>query len=248
MWGVILAGGLGTRMGDCTKVTNKHLLSVYDKPMIYYPISTMTSAGIENIIIITGPESSGDFLKLLGDGRDFGADFTYKVQKESKGIAHAVNLTKRIVGTESIAVILGDNYFSDIRNELSGIVKSFKHGAEIFLKSVDDPERFGVPVFCCENEIRRIVRIEEKPKEPKSNFAVTGLYLYDNDVFDIIKNLQPSARGEYEITDVNNIYLSEGRLSYNMIKGEWSDMGTPDSLRKVANIVYEIKNKNSERR
>jgi len=232
MKGIILAGGYGTRLKDCTKVTNKHLLAVYDKPMIYYPIETLVKSGIEEILIIAGEESTGDFLKLLGTGKKMNCDFTYKVQEGAGGIAAALNLAKNFVRKEPIAVILGDNYYEDLFQE---DIKSFQKGAKVFLKEVKNPQRFGVAVI----ENNKLIKIIEKPKDPPSNLVTTGLYLYDYEVFDIIKTLKPSNRGELEITDVNNSYLKKQELDFRKLQGFWSDMGTPSSLLKTANYIKE---------
>ncbi len=238
MKGVILAGGNGTRLYPLTKVTNKHLLPVYNKPMIYYPIERLVSAGITDIIIVTGKENAGDFMNLLGSGKEFGAKFHYVLQDEAGGIAHALSLVEGFVNEDSMTVILGDNIILD---DISEYVNNFNSGAKIFLKEVKDPQRFGVPEF---DETKKIKRIEEKPKEPKSNYAVTGIYQYDNTVFDKIRRLKPSARGELEITDVNNMYLEEGRLSYAFLKEPWLDAGTFESLLEASNILRERSSKN----
>lgn len=228
MKGIILAGGKGTRLGDSTRVTNKHLLAVYDKPMIYYPLETLIRVGVEDILIISGGNHIGAFADLLQDGNHLGAELTYRVQREAGGIAQALGIAESFVNNDSMAVILGDNYFSDTL-----LISNFSEGARIFLSEVTDPKRFGVAQF----EQERLVAIQEKPLIPPSNFAVTGFYCYDCQVFDIIKKLKPSARGELEITDVNNAYLSLGKLEYYKIKGAWTDMGTPDSLLKASQII-----------
>lgn len=236
MKGVILAGGTGSRLRPLTKVTNKHLLPVGRYPMIFYPIYKLKQAGIYEILIVTGREHMGDVIELLGSGRDFGVEFTYKVQDEAGGIAQALGLAKHFVGNDKCVVILGDNIFED---DITPYVKNFeeqKEGAKILLKEVPDPQRFGVPVF----ENGKIVAIEEKPKEPKSNFAVTGIYMYDSYVFEIIKTLKPSARGELEITDVNNTYLKMGKLTYDILKGWWTDAGTPESLFRANELAKDI--------
>ncbi len=233
MKGIILAGGTGKRLFPATKVTNKHLLPVHDKPMIYYPLQTLKDIGIKHIMIITGNENAGDFLKLMGSGKDFGVDFTYRVQDGSLGIANALSLAEDFVGKEKFIVILGDNLFEDNFKER---IKDFeKSGMEacIFLKEVHDPERFGV----AEVKGNRIFDVEEKPKKPKTKLAVTGLYLYSSNVFEIIKELKPSARGEYEITDVNNTYIKKSKMSFYVVKGFWSDMGTFESLHKSTEFL-----------
>lgn len=233
MKGVVLAGGTGSRLGSCTTVTNKHLLPVYDRPMIFYPVKTLTDGGIKEIMIIIGKEHAGDFIELLGDGSRFGAEFTYRVQEKPNGIAGALKLCRNFVGSDNVAVILGDNIFSD---KFRNIFEEFRavSGAMIFLKEVDNPSRFGVPIF----KNGSIIKIEEKPKKPKSIFAVTGLYLYDNRVFDIIDKLVPSKRGELEITDVNNFYINHGSLRYGiMYNGDWIDCGTYESLYRAASVA-----------
>lgn len=239
MKGVILAGGNGTRLYPLTKVTNKHLLPVYNKPMIYYPIERLVSAGITDIIIVTGKENAGNFMNLLGSGKEFGARFHYTLQDEAGGIAHALSLVQGFVKDDSMTVILGDNIILD---DISEDVKTFEAGARIFLKEVKDPQRFGVPEF---DENNKIKRVEEKPKEPKSNYAVTGIYQYDSTVFDKISRLKPSARGELEITDVNNLYLEEGKLSHAFLKEPWLDAGTFESLLEASNILKERLNKSN---
>ncbi|MBI4447593.1 NTP transferase domain-containing protein [Candidatus Woesearchaeota archaeon] len=232
MKGVLLAGGQGTRLRPLTKVTNKHLLAVAGRPMIEYPLQTLKNAGLKKILVVTGVEHMGAIVNYIEDGSDFGLDITYRVQKKAGGIAEALGLAKDFAGSEPLVVILGDNYFED---NIVGAVKSFKNGAKIFLKEVVDPERFGVAKL----DGKKVVDIEEKPKKPKSNLAVTGLYIFDNKIFDIIKNLKPSARGELEITDVNNAYLKLGEMTYEILKGYWSDMGQFESLRKTEKHILE---------
>lgn len=227
---IVLAGGLGTRLLPFTKICNKHLALVYDKPMVYYPIKTLVKAGITDIMVVTGCEHMGQMINILKSGKEFGCKFSYAVQEEAGGIAQALGLCEDFTNGESVAVILGDNIFED---DFSIPVKSFYKGASVFLKEVPDPERFGVPVF----EGKIITEIEEKPVKPKSNYAVTGFYLYDNDVFDIIRTLKPSRRGELEITDVNNHYVFNNGLDWAEVQGYWSDAGVPDSLLKSANYV-----------
>jgi glucose-1-phosphate thymidylyltransferase len=234
MKGVILAGGLGTRLYPLTKVTNKHLLPVYDKPMIYYPIQTLINAGIDDILIVTGGNNAGDFLKLLGNGKEFGLKhINYTYQEGEGGIAEALGLAEFFGSGEKICVVLGDNL---IEKNIRRAVETFrrqKEGAKILLKEVPDPQRFGVP------ELRgdRIVRIDEKPKEPKSNYAVIGIYLYDAAVFNIIKTLKPSHRGELEITDVNNRYIEKGLMTWDILEGWWTDAGTFESLLHANQLV-----------
>ncbi len=236
MKGIILAGGLGTRLHPLTKVTNKHLLPVYDKPMIYYPIEALINAGIRDILIVTGGNNAGDFLKLLGNGSDFGLEhINYTYQVGEGGIAEALGLAKYFSGDDRICVVLGDNI---IEKNFIAAAKSFEKqesGARILLKEVSDPERFGVPVL----DGDRVLKIEEKPADPKSNYAVTGIYMYDNSVFDIISSLKPSDRGELEITDVNNAYIERGDLAWDILEGWWTDAGTFESLIRANSLVAE---------
>jgi len=237
MKGVILAGGLGTRLMPCTKVSNKHLLPVYDKPMIYYPLRTLVNAGLKDIMIVTGGNNPGDFLKLLGNGCEFGLkDISYTYQEGEGGIADALRLAGNFVDKDKMVVMLGDNI---IKDDISNAVKDFEkqdRGARIFLKEVSNPERFGV----AEIEGDRIINIEEKPKKPKSNYAVVGLYMYDSDVFKIIETLKPSNRGELEITDVNNEYIRRGTMTYSILEGWWSDAATSfESLFRASHLVRE---------
>jgi glucose-1-phosphate thymidylyltransferase len=234
MKGVILAGGLGSRLRPLTKITNKHLLPVYDRPMIYYPLETLCRAGIRDIMIVTGGNSAGDFLRLLGNGREFGLkDIYYTYQEGEGGIADALKLCEHFADGERIVVVLGDNIVQD---DISPFVRRFEEqasGARILLKEVADAQRFGVPQL----ENGRIVRIEEKPLDPKSNYAVTGIYMYDRRVFDYCRGLVQSARGELEITDVNNAYIREGDLHHDVLEGWWTDAGTFESLHAAANLV-----------
>ncbi len=234
MKGIILAGGLGSRLHPLTKVTNKHLLPVFRKPMIYYPIQCLLNAGITDILIVTGGNSAGDFLKLLGNGKEFGLKhLNYTYQEGEGGIAEALDLAEHFAEGDKICVVLGDNL---IEKNIKAAVADFEAssgGAMVILKEVADPERFGVPVI----EGDKIVRIEEKPTNPASNYAVTGIYMYDNNVFDIIKTLEPSKRGELEITDVNNAYIAKGTLRWRELDGWWTDAGTFDSLLNAANMV-----------
>ncbi len=228
MKGVILAGGLGTRLYPLTHATNKHLLPVYDKPMVYYPIQTLVNAGIEDILVVVGGPHCGDFIRVLQNGKDFGIrhlEYAYQNSGDG-GIADALKLASEFADNDSIAVILGDNCTNaDISRE----VQSFKEGAVIFLKEVPDPHRFGVAELNSKDK-SKVVGIEEKPKNPKSNLAVTGLYIYDHNVFHHISTIKPSERGQLEITDVNNIYIKEGNLRWADLKGFWSDAGTFESL------------------
>ncbi len=227
MKGVVLAGGLGSRLYPLTHATNKHLLPVYDKPMVYYPIQTLVQAGINEILIVTGGPHAGDFIGVLRNGKALGVKhLEYAFQETEGGIADALSLCEDFADHESIAVILGDNTTDA---DIGEAVRGFGEGAMVFLREVPDPERFGVPVFD-PHDPARIIAIEEKPAHPKSNYAVTGLYLYDNRVFEYIKTLEPSARGELEITDVNNAYIAQGLLRWAELKGFWSDAGTFESL------------------
>ena len=234
MKGIVLAGGLGTRMHPLTKVTNKHLLPIYDKPMIYYPIITLVNAGIDEILIVTGGNNAGDFLKLLGNGKEFGLKhLNYTYQEGEGGIAAALSLAEFFADNDKIIVMLGDNI---IEKNIIGAVKDFeeqKEGAKVLLKEVHDPQRFGVPAF----EDGRIVGIEEKPSNPASSYAVIGIYMYDNTVFDFIKTLKPSGRGELEITDVNNYYIDRGTITHDILDGWWTDAGTFESLQYAGNMV-----------
>ena len=238
MKGVILAGGLGTRMSPLTKITNKHLLPVYDKPMIYYPLQSLVQAGITDILIVTGGPHAGDFLRLLGNGSEFGLKhLNYTYQEGEGGIAAALKLAEYFCGGEPLCVFLGDNIIEGSIKPAVQEYKRQKKGAKILLKEVPDPERFGV----AEVVKGKVKRILEKPKRPLSNLAVIGIYFYDCRVFDIIKTLRPSGRGELEITDVNNRYLEWGELSYSILEGWWTDAGTFDSLRRATNLVAEKK-------
>lgn len=236
MKGVILAGGLGSRLAPCTLVTNKHLLPVYDRPMIYYPIQTLIHAGISDILIVTGGHSAGDFLKLLGNGNSFGLKhLNYTYQEGEGGIADALSLAEYFVGDDSMCVILGDNLIEgNIRKAADDFAKQ-ESGAKILLKEVSDAERFGV-VELIDGKVTRII---EKPKNPPSNLAVTGIYFYDSSVFEMITRLSPSERGELEITDVNNMYLERGDLTYDVLEGWWTDAGTFNSLLRATNLVAE---------
>jgi glucose-1-phosphate thymidylyltransferase len=231
--GVVLAGGTGSRLRPLTKVTNKHLLPVGEKPMIYYPIEKLTSVGIEEILIVTGVEHMGDVVSLLGSGKDFRCRFTYKVQDEAGGIAQALALAENFANNQSLVVILGDNVF---RDGLKPYVERFtaqKKGARVLLKQVPDPQRFGV----AELSGGKVIGIVEKPKKPKSDYAVTGVYFYDAAVFEIIRTLKPSARGELEISDVNDAYIKAGQLAYDMMDGWWTDAGTFESLSRANELV-----------
>jgi len=233
--GVILAGGLGKRLYPLTKITNKHLLPVYNKPMIFYPIETLIDAGITDILIVTGGNFAGDFLQLLGNGKIFGLpNLNYTYQEGEGGIADALSLAEHFSKDDKIVVILGDNIIEKSIKEQVEIFKKQKKGARILLKKVENPERFGVVEFNKKGKIKRII---EKPEKAPSDYVVTGIYMYDSYVFEIIKTLKPSKRGELEITDVNNRYLKNGELTYGIIDGWWTDAGTFDSLLKANNLV-----------
>ena len=234
MKGIILAGGTGSRLYPLTKVTNKHLLPVYDKPMIYYPLQTLVDAGITEIMIVSGRGHAGHFLELLGSGADFGVHLTYEIQEKAGGIAQALGLADDFVDNEPVSVILGDNIFQD---NVRTAVETFNSGARIFLKEVPDAKRFGVAQI----KGKKIISIEEKPVKPKSNLAVTGLYIYDSGVFEIIRTLKPSGRGELEITDVNNEYIRLEKMDFSMLHGYWSDAGTFESLFRASELVRSIK-------
>jgi len=237
MKGMILAGGLGTRLRPMTKVTNKHLLPVYHQPMVYYPIQCLVNAGITEIMIVTGEENAGDFIKLLRNGKELGLDrIEYAFQVGEGGIADALKLGKHFVGDDKVCVILGDNIIEHNINDAVADFRNQPDGAKILLKEVDDPERFGVVAM---NESGDITEIIEKPKDPPSNMAVTGLYMYDHDVFNICETLKPSSRGELEITDVNNEYLRRGNLTWAELEGWWTDAGTIESLHRATNLVAE---------
>lgn len=236
MKGVILAGGLGTRLHPLTKITNKHLLPVHNQPMIYYPIQTLINAGIEDIMIVTGGNSAGDFLRLLGNGKDFGLKhLNYTYQEGEGGIADALSLVEHFADDEPICVVLGDNIIEKNIRAAADEYRNQGKGAKIMLKEVHDPQRFGVP----ELDGTRVLKIEEKPIEPKSNYAVIGIYFYDATVFDVIRTLVPSGRGELEITDVNNHYIKRGEMTWNELDGWWMDAGTFDSLLRASNLVAE---------
>jgi len=237
MKGVVLAGGLGSRLFPLTKVTNKHLLPVYNEPMIYYPIKTLVNAGIEKILIVTGGNNAGEFLRLLGNGSEFGLKhLNYTYQEGEGGIAAALSLAEHFADNGKIAVVLGDNIIEKNIRRAAEAFKEQKDGARIMLKEVSDPQRFGVPVF----DGSRIIRVEEKPAVPASKYAVIGIYMYDRRVFDFIKTLKPSERGELEITDVNNFYIQEGKMEWDIIDGWWSDAGTFESLQYAGNMVAKM--------
>ena len=236
MKGIILAGGTGSRLYPLTKVTNKHLLPVGKYPMIFQSIYKLKHSGISDILIVTGKEHMGDVVNLLGSGRDMGVTFTYKVQDEAGGIAQALHLAEHFVGDDQMVVILGDNVFED---DIAPFVANFREqgtGAKILIQQVHDPKRFGVP----ELKDGKIVSIEEKPEAPKSDYAVTGIYMFDSAVFDIVKTLKPSARGELEITDVNNAYIEQGNLTYDVLQGWWTDAGTHASLARANELAQDL--------
>jgi len=242
MKGIILAGGTGTRLFPLTNATNKHLLPVGREPMIYNPIKQLISSGITDVLIITSKQHMGDVVRLLGSGKEFGCDFTFKVQEEAKGIAHALLLAEDYANRDNIIVILGDNITT---HSIKPYVDNFKKqskGAKVLLRKVSDPERYGIAAL---DELK-VIKIEEKPKNPKTNFAVIGIYMYDNKVFDIIKKIEPSARGEYEITSVNNEYIEDDELTYDILKGEWTDAGTFESLQYANKIAFKYNNEIQE--
>ena len=242
MKGVVLAGGLGSRLYPLTKVTNKHLLPVYNKPMIYYPIETLVKAGITDILIVTGGNNSGDFLRLLGNGKEFGlSHINYTYQEGEGGIAEALGLAKNFAEGSSITVILGDNIIED---SIRKPVEDFKNqgkGAKILIKEVEDPHRFGV----AELKGDKILSIVEKPEKPKSHYAVTGIYMYDSQVFEFIDSLEPSARNELEITDVNNLYIQRSKMTFDVLKGWWTDAGTFESLFRANYLIAQKLKKES---
>ena len=234
MKGIILAGGLGSRLFPLTKVTNKHLLPVYNKPMIYYPVETLVQAGVRDILLVTGGNSAGEFLRLLGNGKPFGLKhINYTYQEGEGGIAQALALAEHFVDGERMVVILGDNIVEDNIAPYLDRFRKQKSGGRLLLKKVPDPQRFGVAEF----RGRKVVKIAEKPKKPKSRYAVVGVYMYDAEVFEIIRTLKPSGRGELEITDVNNRYLERGLLDYDFLKGYWTDAGTFESLFRANLLV-----------
>jgi len=224
MRGIILSGGSATRLRPCTKVTSKQLLPVYNRPMIYYPLNTLVKAGIKEILIIISPERAGDYLNLLGSGRQFGIKLTYEIQDKPRGLAEAFIIGENFIDNDNVTMILGDNIFED---DFTDDIKNFQSGARVFVKKVPDPERFGVVEI---NDQNQVISIEEKPLQPKSDLAVTGLYIYDQRVIEVAKQVQPSARGELEIVDLHNWYLQRHELEVSIVNGEWIDAGTFDSL------------------
>lgn len=242
MKGVVLAGGTGSRLFPLTKITNKHLLPIYDRPMIYYPIQTLVDAGIRDILIVTGGRNAGDFLRLLANGKAFGARMHYAYQEGEGGIADALSLAEDFAEGQPLCVILGDNIYE---KSVAGAVNEFRddpRGARLLLKEVPDAERFGV----AEIQGERIAGIEEKPRQPKSNYAVTGFYIYDGTVFEKVKACVPSGRGELEITDVNNAYIFEGNLRFSFVDGWWTDAGTFESLLRASNLIAEARRAQAE--
>jgi len=233
MKGIILAGGKATRLRPLTKITSKQLLPVYNKPMIYYPLETLLKAGIKDILIIIAPDYAGHFLHLLGSGKEFGCKFSYEIQEEPRGLADAFRVGENFIGNDNVTMILGDNIFD---YDFSKEIQSFKSGGMVFAKQVEDPQRFGVAEF---DEDMKVLSIEEKPDHPKSNYAVVGLYTYDNQVVEFAKNLTPGKRGELEITDLNNLYLQKNQLKVNIFDGLWEDAGTFDSLLRANNYWAE---------
>lgn len=238
MKGIILAGGAGTRLRPLTLVSSKQLLPVYDQPMIFYPVQTLLKAGIKEILIIVAPDRAGDFLRVLGSGKEFGAKFTYEIQDKPNGLAEAFIIGEDFIDQENVTLILGDNLFIGKDQEINDAITSFQSGGRIFAKEVPDPERFGVIEF---DSTGKVISIEEKPPQPKSQYASAGLYIFDNRVKEIAKNLKPSARGELEITDVHRDYLANGELDVRIFTGEWLDTGTFDSLLEAGNLVAEWK-------
>lgn len=237
MKGLIIAGGEGTRLRPLTYITNKSLLPVYNQPLLYYPLKTLINAGITEILIVSGKGHAGQILNLLGSGKDMGVRLAYEVQEQPGGIAQVIGMAEDFADGEKIMAILGDNVYEDVEliKKAAEDFAAQPEGAKIFLKEVSDPERFGV----AEIDGEKIIGIEEKPKEPKSNWAVTGLYMFDHTVFDIVRNLKPSARGELEVTDVNNAYIERGTMGYQKLEGDWIDAGTFDSLLKASNLAKE---------
>ena len=233
MKGIILSGGSATRLRPCTKITSKQLLPVYNRPMIYYPLNTLIKAGIKEILIIVAPERAGDYLNLLGSGKEFGVKFTYEIQDKPRGLSDAFIVGENFIDDDNVTMILGDNIFED---DLSEEIKNFKSGGKIFAKEVADPERFGIVEI---DKDGKAISIEEKPAKPKSNLCITGLYIYDSRVVEAAKQVQPSARGELEITDLHNWYLAKDELEVAMVNGQWIDAGTFDSLLEAQILAKE---------
>ena len=239
MKGIILAGGAGTRLHPLTKVTSKQLLPIYNKPMVFYPLQTLINAGIKDILLISDPINIGNFVKLLGSGKDFNIRISYEVQDKPEGLAQAFILGENFIGDDNVTMILGDNLFVGDDKFLENAIKEFKTGGSIFAKQIKDPKRFGVVEF---NDNKKVISLEEKPEDPKSNFAVVGLYIYDNSVINKSKNLKPSSRGELEITDINNLYLQEAKLNVAIYENYWLDTGTFDALLEASNKIANLKN------
>lgn len=233
MKGIILAGGSGTRLRPLTKVSSKQLLPIYNKPMIFFPLETLIQAGITEILIIVAPDRAGDFLNLLGSGKEFGVDFSFEVQDKPEGLAQALLIGEKFIGTDSVTLILGDNLYED---NFAEDIKSFESGARVFAKEVHDPQRYGVVEF---DEHMKAISIEEKPLQPKSNYCVTGLYMYDNTCVEKAKKLTPSQRGELEITDLNRVYLNDGTLDVRFVPGKWFDAGTFESMYEATVLARE---------
>jgi glucose-1-phosphate thymidylyltransferase len=233
MKGIILSGGNGTRLYPLTKITSKQLLPVYDKPMVFYPLETLLKGGVKDILIIVAPNHAEDYKKLLGNGSEFGGNFSYEIQKKPEGLAQAFIIGEKFIGQDSVCMVLGDNIFED---DFSEAIKNFKTGGQIFAKEVPDPGRFGVVKF--DDKLMNAIVIEEKPKKYLSNYAITGIYLYDNRIAEIAKQVKPSSRGELEITELHNWYLTRGELKVDIVKGEWFDAGTFESLFKASELVY----------
>lgn len=243
MKGIILAGGSGTRLRPLTLVTSKQLLPIYDKPMVFYPLQTLLNAGIKEILIIVAPERAGDFLHVLGSGKQFGAKFTYEIQDKPNGLAEAFIIGADFIGDDSVTLVLGDNLFLGHDDELNAAINTFQSGGRVFAKVVDDPERFGVVEFDASG---KVLSIEEKPMKPKSNNALLGLYVFDNSVVEIAKKLTPSARGELEITDLHRTYLDRGQLDVRTYSGQWLDTGTFDSLLRAGVLVANLQSEKIE--
>jgi glucose-1-phosphate thymidylyltransferase len=240
MKGIILSGGSGTRLAPLTKVTSKQLLPIYDKPMIFYPLQTLLDAGIKDILIIVAPDHAGDYLKLLGSGKEYAARFAYEIQDKPEGLAQAFIIGENFIDNDNVCMILGDNIFED---KVEETIKNFKSGAQVFAKKVPDPERFGQVKF---DDQMNAVQILEKPKDKISDYCVTGLYIYDSRATEVAKSLKPSARGEMEITDMNNWYLEKGELKVDVVKGEWIDAGTFESLFKASELARKKANNSKQ--
>lgn len=238
MKGIILAGGSGTRLRPLTLVTSKQLLPVYDQPMVFYPLQTLLAAGIKDILIIVAPDRAGDFLRVLGSGKEFGAKFTYEIQDKPEGLAQAYRIGKHFIDDESVTLILGDNIFLGGEEDIADAIRTFKKGGRVFAKEVPDPERFGVVEF---DDTRQVKSIEEKPQKPKSNYALLGLYIFDRRVIEIAEGLKPSSRGELEITDVQKAYQAKGELDVRLFSGDWLDTGTFDALLEAGVLASQKK-------